>query len=78
MEPGQGGCGVPDTDGDQDGVANCIDQCPVDPNKTEIGNCVIVFSKSLVSHVLIALSACPTRASLKKSLYECSTRASPK
>ncbi len=28
MEPGQCGCGVPDTDTDRDGVADCVDRCP--------------------------------------------------
>jgi hypothetical protein len=27
-EPGQCGCGVPDTDSDGDGVADCVDNCP--------------------------------------------------
>ncbi len=27
-EPGQCGCGVPDTDSDSDGVADCVDNCP--------------------------------------------------
>jgi hypothetical protein len=28
IEPGACGCGVPDTDSDKDGVADCIDSCP--------------------------------------------------
>jgi hypothetical protein len=31
-EPGVCGCGVPDTDTDEDGVADCIDNCPDDAN----------------------------------------------
>jgi hypothetical protein len=37
--PGQCGCGVPDTDTDGDGTADCNDGCPNDPNKTEPGDC---------------------------------------
>jgi len=38
-EPGQCGCGNPDTDTDADGTADCNDNCPSDPNKTEPGIC---------------------------------------
>lgn len=37
--PGQCGCGFPDTDGDNDGVADCIDGCPTDPDKVVAGLC---------------------------------------
>lgn len=37
-EPGDCGCGVPDTDTDGDGIADCLDQCPDDPDKTEPGD----------------------------------------
>lgn len=33
--PGQCGCGVPDTDGDEDGRLDCFDGCPSDPAKDE-------------------------------------------
>ena len=33
------GCGVADTDSDGDGVADCNDECPSDPNKTSAGAC---------------------------------------
>ncbi|MEY3025512.1 MAG: hypothetical protein RLZZ238_409, partial [Planctomycetota bacterium] len=33
------GCGVPDTDTDGDGVADCDDLCPTDPDKTDPGTC---------------------------------------
>jgi hypothetical protein len=33
------GCGVPDTDEDLDGVADCNDGCSVDPDKVEPGAC---------------------------------------
>lgn len=33
-EPGECGCGVPETDSDNDGTPDCIDDCPDDPNKT--------------------------------------------
>ncbi|MBL7963666.1 MAG: T9SS type A sorting domain-containing protein, partial [Flavobacteriales bacterium] len=39
INPGQCGCGVPDTDTDGDGVANCNDGCPFDPNKIAPGIC---------------------------------------
>ena len=32
VEPGTCGCGVPDTDGDGDGLADCVDNCPGVPN----------------------------------------------
>ncbi len=37
--PGQCGCGVPDTDTDHDGTADCNDLCPNDPNKIAPGVC---------------------------------------
>ncbi|MFT3886062.1 MAG: T9SS type A sorting domain-containing protein [Flavobacteriales bacterium] len=37
--PGQCGCGVPDTDSDGDGTADCNDDCPNDPNKVAPGAC---------------------------------------
>ncbi|MCP4892467.1 MAG: hypothetical protein GY911_01460, partial [Actinomycetales bacterium] len=33
------GCGVADTDIDGDGISDCYDNCPDDPNKTEPGAC---------------------------------------
>jgi hypothetical protein len=39
FDPGQCGCGVPDTDSDGDGTADCIDGCPADPNKIAPGVC---------------------------------------
>jgi hypothetical protein len=38
-EPGQCGCGEPDTDSDGDGAADCADGCPLDPEKREPGVC---------------------------------------
>lgn len=38
-EPGQCGCGSPDTDTDSDTVADCADACPEDAAKTEPGPC---------------------------------------
>jgi len=38
-EPGECGCGVPDTDSDGDGTPDCNDGCPDDPDKTEPGQC---------------------------------------
>ncbi len=39
LAPGQCGCGVPDTDTDNDGTANCNDGCPNDPLKIAPGVC---------------------------------------
>lgn len=39
IDPGQCGCGNPDTDSDNDGIANCADGCPNDTNKTVGGAC---------------------------------------
>ncbi len=33
------GCGVAETDGDNDGTPDCIDECPTDPNKKIAGIC---------------------------------------
>ncbi len=38
-EPGQCGCGVADTDSDDDGIADCNDGCPSDPEKIAAGVC---------------------------------------
>lgn len=38
-EPGICGCGVPDTDTDEDGTYDCNDECPNDNLKTEPGIC---------------------------------------
>lgn len=38
-EPGQCGCGVADTDSDDDGIADCNDGCPSDPEKITAGAC---------------------------------------
>jgi hypothetical protein len=38
-DPGICGCGIPDTDSDGDGTANCGDNCPSDPKKTDPGQC---------------------------------------
>jgi subtilisin-like proprotein convertase family protein len=38
-QPGQCGCGSPDTDSDGDGTADCIDGCPSDGNKSSPGFC---------------------------------------
>ncbi|QQR87240.1 MAG: gliding motility-associated C-terminal domain-containing protein [Flavobacteriales bacterium] len=37
--PGVCGCGVPGTDTDTDGTADCVDGCPADPNKIAPGTC---------------------------------------
>ncbi|MBK8581422.1 MAG: T9SS type A sorting domain-containing protein [Flavobacteriales bacterium] len=39
IAPGVCGCGIPDTDTDNDGAADCIDGCPTDPDKTAPGVC---------------------------------------
>ncbi len=39
IDPGQCGCGNPDTDRDDDGTADCIDLCPDDPFKITPGDC---------------------------------------
>lgn len=38
-DPGQCGCGVPDSDPDFDGTADCLDDCPLDPLKVDPGIC---------------------------------------
>jgi hypothetical protein len=37
--PGICGCGVPDTDSDDDGTPDCVDDCPADPERTDPGGC---------------------------------------
>ena len=39
LDPGECGCGVPDTDSDGDGTFDCVDDCPNDPGKTDPGTC---------------------------------------
>jgi hypothetical protein len=36
LVPGSCGCGVPDTDTDGDGAADCIDNCPNTPNTSQV------------------------------------------
>ncbi|MGB2985713.1 MAG: hypothetical protein WBE26_07495 [Phycisphaerae bacterium] len=38
-QPGECGCGIPDSDADEDGALDCFDDCPDDPDKTEPGLC---------------------------------------
>lgn len=38
-EPGDCGCGNAETDGDDDGAADCADGCPDDPDKQSPGEC---------------------------------------
>lgn len=38
-EPGKCGCGVAETDSDNDGTPNCLDQCPNDAGKIVPGTC---------------------------------------
>ena len=38
-EPGECGCGEPETDSDGDGAADCIDLCPTDADKSAPGEC---------------------------------------
>jgi hypothetical protein len=38
-DPGQCGCGNPDTDSDNDGILDCFDFCPQDPDKVFPGSC---------------------------------------
>ena len=38
VSPGQCGCGERDDDRDGDNVSDCIDDCPLDPNKVRILN----------------------------------------
>ena len=37
--PGSCGCGIPDTNSDDDGTPDCYDNCPSDSLKTEPGEC---------------------------------------
>ena len=37
--PGTCGCGVPDTNSDNDALADCLDGCDLDPNKLDPGQC---------------------------------------
>lgn len=39
LVPGACGCGVPDTDADNDGTPDCNDECELDPEKTERLQC---------------------------------------
>ncbi|HEY3257119.1 MAG TPA: thrombospondin type 3 repeat-containing protein, partial [Polyangiaceae bacterium] len=39
LAPGVCGCGVPDTDSDQEGTADCVDGCPLDASKLAPGVC---------------------------------------
>ena len=45
-DPGQCGCGNPETDSDGDLIPDCIDGCPHDPNKTDAGECELDEAKN--------------------------------
>lgn len=44
IHPGICGCGTADIDRDGDGVHDCDDLCPRDPNKVHPGKCGCSFS----------------------------------
>ncbi len=64
QSPGICGCGVPDTDSDGDGVANCVDQCPLDRTKVTPGTCGCGSSDadSDGDHVADCSDQCPNDA----------------
>ena len=39
IDPGICGCGIADTDADNDGIVDCNDECENDPNKVDLGIC---------------------------------------
>ena len=59
--PGACGCGVPDTDTDADGVADCLDGCPNDPSKVAPGvcGCGVPDTNTDADGVADCLDGCP-------------------
>lgn len=66
------GCGVADTDSDNDEVLDCNDSCPNDPNKTEAGicGCGLPDIDSDLDGVLDCNDACPGNRS-KSAAGQC-------
>ena len=62
LEPGICGCGVADTDGDNDGTPDCNDNCPADSNKVEPGvcGCGVVDADSDGDGILDCQDGCPS------------------
>ncbi len=63
-DPGQCGCGTPDTDTDNDGTANCNDGCPLDPLKIAPGicGCGVADTDTDNDGTADCLDNCPTTA----------------
>ena len=62
LDPGICGCGIPDTDTDNDGAADCIDGCPTDPDKIAPGacGCGVPDTDSDGDGIADCIDSCPT------------------
>jgi len=58
--PGLCGCGIADTDTDQDGTADCVDRCLNDPLKVELGSCGCDHPEPNATGITSCSDECPT------------------